>query len=206
VDFLDQTEYRRGKPKTPVAEARFLGRIEAPGLDVLCGSAISPRYDALHVRRVLFVAGEYWVFEDTLSASRSHRYDQRWHLAPPAQGRVRVRTSAAGALALAPGLALVFAPGVRLTVEEGWYAPRYGVKHPAPVICAVRDGEPNARMIVVAVPLAPGDGPPRLDTVEHDGEHTTVVIEGATAGARDTVRWSADGSAARWDRTEAVRR
>ena len=31
VDRLDQTEYHRGKPKGPIAEGRFLGRIEAPG-------------------------------------------------------------------------------------------------------------------------------------------------------------------------------
>ena len=66
VDGLDQTPYRRGKPKGPVAQARLLQRLIAPGLDVLCGEVISPAYDAIHRRRILFVSGEYWIVHDAL--------------------------------------------------------------------------------------------------------------------------------------------
>src|SRR4029077_3091673 len=46
VDGLDQTPYRRGKPRGPVAEGRLLRRVRSPGLDVLVGVARSPVYEA----------------------------------------------------------------------------------------------------------------------------------------------------------------
>src|SRR6185436_11194383 len=47
VDGLDQTPYRRGKPKGAVADARLLQRLTGDGLDVLWGQATSPAYDAV---------------------------------------------------------------------------------------------------------------------------------------------------------------
>jgi len=200
VDRLDQTEYHRGKPKGPIAEARFLGRIEAPRLDVLWGEAVTPRYDARHRRRVLFVAGEYWIFEDRLTAQRCHDYAQRWHLAPFAQGRVEVSRSEHGALVRAPGLALVFAPNVQVGLEDGWYAPKYGVKQPAPVVSAVAEGAADATLLTVVAPTPPGTAAPRLRTVLGDGARVEVEVE--RSGARDTVAWALDGSEATFARSE----
>jgi len=200
VDRLDQTEYHRGKPKGPIAEARFLGRIEAPRLDVLWGEAVTPRYDARHRRRVLFVAGEYWIFEDRLTAQRRHDYAQRWHLAPFAQGRVEVSRSEHGALVRAPGLALVFAPNVQVDLEDGWYAPKYGVKQPAPVVSAVAEGAADATLLTVVAPTPPGTAAPRLRTVLGDGARVEVEVE--RSGARDTVAWALDGSEATFARSE----
>ena len=59
VDDLDQTFYFRGKPKAAVAQGRWLGRTTAEGLDMLWGEVQSPCYDAVHRRRILFVANEY---------------------------------------------------------------------------------------------------------------------------------------------------
>jgi uncharacterized heparinase superfamily protein len=50
IDGADQTPYRRGKPKGPVAAARPLQRGTADGLDVLWGEAKSPAYPVLHRR------------------------------------------------------------------------------------------------------------------------------------------------------------
>jgi Heparinase II/III-like protein/Heparinase II/III N-terminus len=206
VDGLDQTTYRRRKPKGAVARHRFLGRARAPGLDVVRGAVDSPRYDARHERRILFVAGEYWVFEDRLSAARPHRYDQRWHLAPDADRRVELAGGRDAALALAPGLALVFAAGVDLALERGWYAPSYGIKHPAPVVSAVLEGTSDARFVTVAAPRAPGAPPPRLRVLAADGARVEIVVEGAdpAGAARDAISWPADRSAARWERSSAV--
>ncbi|HKB14200.1 MAG TPA: alginate lyase family protein, partial [Vicinamibacterales bacterium] len=66
VDGLDQTPYRRGKPKGPVAQARFLQRLTRTGCDLLWGEVVSPAYDAVHCRRVLFIGDEYWLIEDRL--------------------------------------------------------------------------------------------------------------------------------------------
>jgi Heparinase II/III-like protein/Heparinase II/III N-terminus len=200
VDRLDQTEYHRRKPKGPIAEGRFLGRMQAPGLDVLWGEALTPRYDARHRRRVLFVAGQYWVFEDRLTAQRPHRYAQRWHLAPFAQGRVEVSPSDHGALVRAPGLALVFAPGVRVELEDGWYAPKYGVKQRAPVVSAVAEGAADATLLTVVAPTPPGAAAPRLRTGRWDGARVAVEVE--RSRARDTVAWAVDGSEATLERSE----
>ena len=197
VDGLDQTEYRRGKPKGRVARARFLSRTRAPGLDVLWGEALSPCYDARHARRVLFVAGEYWVFEDLLSAAHPHRYEQRWHLAPDCLGRVQVDRAAG--VVRAPGIALLFSSGVSLALEAGWYAPRYGIKLDAPVVSAALAGAGDATFITVAMPVAADAPVPRLRVVEC-GVSGRSSIEvggvGAHGEALDVVAWSSDGSAA----------
>ena len=198
VDGLDQTEYWRRKPKGPVAEGRFRGRIQTPGLDVLWGEAVSPRYDARHARRVLFVAGEYWVFEDRLSGERPHRFDQRWHLAPDAEGAVALTSGERGTVVQAPGLALVFAPGVQVRIEDGWYSPVYGIKHPAPVVSATVDGVVDACLVTLAVPLAsPTPAPALTAVVEGDG-WAMVEVEGVGPGgsARDAIAWSLDGEPA----------
>jgi hypothetical protein len=191
VDGLDQTEYHRGKPRGAVGQGRFLGRTCAAGLDVLWGEAVSPRYDARHARRIVFVAGEYWVFEDRLTAPSPHRYDQRWHLAPEALGQVEV--DRAGGVVRAPGLVLLFSPGVELTVEAGWYAPRYGIKLEAPVVSAVLAGDRDATFITAVVPV-PSDAPvPRLRVLERDasGESSVEVQRGDPT---DRVAWAVDGS------------
>jgi Heparinase II/III-like protein/Heparinase II/III N-terminus len=195
VDGLDQTEYWRGKPKGPLGQGRFLGRARAAGLDVVWGEAVSPRYDARHARRVLFVADEYWVVEDRLTAPSPHRYDQRWHLAPESLGRVEV--DRAGGVVRAAGLALLFSPGVELTVEPGWYAPRYGIKVDAPVISATRAGAGDARFITVAVPWSTDGRAPWLRVLEgHERGHATIEVRGVgpRGDARDRVAWAADGS------------
>ena len=46
-DDLDQVDYRRGKPKGPLAQGRLLERFTTPGLDMLCGEVRSPAYEAI---------------------------------------------------------------------------------------------------------------------------------------------------------------
>jgi Heparinase II/III-like protein len=167
---------------------------------VLWGEALTPRYDARHRRRVLFVAGQYWVFEDRLTAARHHRYAQRWHLPPSAQGRVEVSADDHGALVRAPGLALAFAPGVQIELEDGWYAPRYGVKQPAPVVSAVAEDAADATLLTIVAPIPPGAAAPRLRAVHWDGARAAVEVE--RSRARDTVAWALDGSEATLERSE----
>ncbi|HEX3263000.1 MAG TPA: alginate lyase family protein [Solirubrobacterales bacterium] len=203
VDGLDQTEYRRRKPKGPIAEGRLLGRAGADGPDVLWGEALSPQYDARHRRRVIFVAGEYWAFEDRLRAERPHRYDQRWHLAPEAWEAIELSASDRGTVVRAPGLALLFAPGLDVSVEPGWYAPEYGVKLPAPVVSAVAAGAAEARLIAVAVPLAPDAAPPALSVLAAGSGAAEILVEGvgSRGEASDAIAWSDDEPQARWRRS-----
>jgi hypothetical protein len=201
VDGLDQTEYHRGKPKGGVAEGRFLRRTQAPGLDVLWAQATSPRYDVRHARRVLFVADEYWLFEDRLAATQRHRYDARWHLAPEAHGNVILDRDRG--LVRAPGLALAFWPALQLSLQDGWHAPSYGIKHPAPVLSAVVNGVADATVLTLAVPVSAQTPHPSLRVLVSDPTYLAVEVTGAagTGPAIDRIAWSTDGSEMTWQRT-----
>lgn len=152
VDGLDQTPYRRGKPKGPVAEGRLVERVTRDGLDVIHAEARSPCYEVVHERRVSFVGGEHWVVTDVLRAEESHRYDLRWHLAPEAWGEVSV----SGSTVHAPGLELVVLPECELRIEPGWVAPAYGVRERAPVVSAVQERAHGARFVTRIVPVEGG--------------------------------------------------
>jgi hypothetical protein len=182
VDGLDQTPYRRGRPDGAVAEGRLLGRLTAPGLDLLAGEARSPAYEAIHTRVIAFVAGRYWIVEDRLRGERAHRYDLRFHLAPEAWGETRVELGGVRA----PGLGLVLAPGSRVRLERGWVAPSYGTRLAAPVVSAVVDGVAVAAFTTLVVPLSPADPLPGLSVRRH-GDRTAVEVNGF--GVREAVAW-----------------
>ena len=93
VDGLDQTPYRRGKPKGGIAQGRFIKRLSAPRFDVLWGEATSPAYEVVHTRQIFFIAGEYWIIADRLRGARPHRFDLRFHLSPESEGRVEIADS-----------------------------------------------------------------------------------------------------------------
>lgn len=181
VDGRDQTPYRPGKPKGAQSVARLLGRWSRPGLDVLCGEVRSPAYDAVHTRTVGFVAGEFWIVHDRLRAPTPHRYAARWQLAPPAHGRTTVESGAAQTAVRSPVGALVVPAGHgSVGLEEGWVAPSYGVKHPAPVL-AVRSAGRDADLITV---LVPGGLVPAVSVLECARDTFTIRV-----GPR-TVRWN----------------
>ena len=190
VDGLDQTPYARGKPNEAVAQASFLGRHRAPGLDVLHGEARSPCYEVVHSRRVVFVAGEYWLLEDRLRGERAHRYDLRFHLAADAWQRTEVAVGEANAIVRGPGLALIVAPAGTPRLEAGWVAESYGVKRPAPVVSIAVDGMAEVTFTTLVVPLAPGGNPPSLAAHARDGA-TVVEVRGTgpDGRARDWVGW-----------------
>jgi Heparinase II/III-like protein/Heparinase II/III N-terminus len=183
VDGLDQTPYRRGKPRGPVAEGRFLGRVRAPGIDVLHGEARSPAYDAVHRRRILFVADEYWLIEDRLEAPTAHRYDLRFHLAPYSD-LAFVSRDEQGVVVRAGGLLLAVLPGGAAHVEDGWVSPEYGLRLPAPVLSVAQEGRDVSFLTLVA-PAPPGEPGPALRLLADGAEVTR-------GGVRDRVTW-ADG-------------
>jgi Heparinase II/III-like protein/Heparinase II/III N-terminus len=190
VDGVDQTPYRRGKPRGPVAEGRLLGRFESAGLDVLVGQAVSPAYDAIHTRRVVFVRREYWIVEDRLEGRELHRFALRWHLSGDADGRVGL---VGPDTLLAPGIALVVAPPHAWQLESGWVAPEYGVRLPAPVVVATAGGDASTTFTTLVAPSSPCRPIPSL-RVEVDGDTTTVEVTGETV---DRIAWSrAPGSTA----------
>lgn len=192
VDGRDQIPYRRGKPKAPLSEARFLGRLTGPGIDVLVGEVESPSYDAVHRRRLTFVDGRYWVVEDRLTASTPHSYDLRWHLAPDAWNVARVIRRDGDAVILGPRAAFVLAGTGLPVLEAGWFAPEYGVRVPAPVVSVVTDGNAGATFLTLVVPCGAGEEPPRARLVSGEvGSLDGTVIEVAhSSGAVDVVSLS----------------
>ncbi|HEX8722079.1 MAG TPA: alginate lyase family protein [Pyrinomonadaceae bacterium] len=194
VDGLDQMPYRGGKPKGPTAQCRLLERVSAPSFDVLCGEVLSPAYEARHVRRVFFVADEYWLVVDELSGERPHRYDLRFHLPREAWGRTRVESEGVNGVVRAPGLALVFGAPHRPRLEHGWVSHVYGVKHPAPVVSAVSEGEASASFITLVFPLDDDSRAPALFVEDGDGlrpNGVRVVGAGEGGAAADVITWGA---------------
>lgn len=192
VDGLDQTPYRRGKPKGPTAHSRLLERVSAPSLDVLCGEVLSPAYEARHVRRVFFVAGEYWLVVDELSGERPHRYDLRFHLSEEAWQRARVESNGVNGVVRAPGLALVFVAPHAPRLEQGWVSHKYGVKHPAPVVSVVAEGAASARFFTLVFPLDSDACAPELFIDEGSRSCGVRVIGvGERGAAADAITWDA---------------
>jgi hypothetical protein len=186
VDGLDQTPYFRGKHKGPVAEGRLLARHSGPALDMVHAEATSPCYEVVHRRRVVFVAGEYWIVEDELRGEGAHRYELRFHLAAEAHGAVEVD----GTTVRAPGLALVFDGEAEPVVEAGWIAPEYGVKLPAPIVCVTVEGADTHTFTTVIAPLSPPRPVPAL-RVRRDGGPVVVEVKGVgeDSAATDMVAW-----------------
>lgn len=199
VDGLDQTPYRRGKPRGPVAKGRFLGRWSAPGIDSLWGEAISPCFEARHRRRVILVADDYWLIEDRMTGDLPHRYDLRFHLSAEAWGHTEVD----GRTVRAPGLALVLIGGGEPRLEAGWVAPTYGCKRRAPVISTVVERQKSVTFLTLVSPQARWVAP-ELEVLLADGDAmgtTAVEVRGAGASdkAVDLVRWS--GAVVSWTRS-----
>ena len=192
VDGLDQTPYRLSRPRGPVAQGRLLERFSAPGLDMLCGEARSPAYEAVHTRRILFVGNEYWIIADRLRGEQRHRYDLRFHLSPEAWQRTTATARGGNAVVRAPGLALVFLPSCDLRIEPGWVAPEYGRKVPAPVV-SVSVEAVDADFVTVVLPFRVGGPVPPVrvaaDVTLRTGAAVIEVL-GVQPGGRDLVAWN----------------
>ncbi len=190
VDGLDQVGYRRGKPKKPLPQARLIERWSAPGFDFLSGTAESPCYEAVHTRRIFYVADEYWIICDSLAGERPHRFDLRFHLAPEAWEHAHI----VGNTVCAPDLTLVFSHGSSLQIEQGWFAPLYGVKVDAPVISAIIEGTSSAEFVTVVMPLDSSRRAPELKVLHTPtNEAPGIALEISGAGRdrafTDYVAW-----------------
>lgn len=220
VDGLDQTPYRCGKPKGETARGHLLERLSAPGFDELCGVAVSPAYQVRHARRVFFVACEYWLIVDQLSDDHAHRYDLRFHLAPEAWEQTRIESNGTNSVVRAPGLALVFDEARTPRLEDGWVAPVYGVKHPAPVVSVVAEGESESCFFTLVAPLDAMKPAPRMLVHTTKGKHSKqvrveVVGVGDDGASTDLLTWGLAAqdfdlgavqgrAAAAWTRTSAA--
>ncbi len=194
VDGLDQTPYRRGKPKHGcVARAGVLWRHCTDDLDVVRAEVHSPCYDAVHTRDVLFVAGDYWLVADHLTAATGHDYTHRLHLTAPASGRTTVVRRDHDVVVRAPDVDLIYPSDAAPRIESGWVAPAYGVKERAPVIVLVRRNATDAAFLVALWPRRDALRPPRLVVGHHSAELVSARVEGVgdDGTSVDHLAWAA---------------
>ncbi|WP_344464515.1 heparinase II/III domain-containing protein [Cellulomonas aerilata] len=136
-------------------------RRRSDGVDLLTVEVTSPADDVRHTRQVAFVAGEYWVVVDTLTAptGSSHEYAQRFHLPAGAWHATTVHPRAEDVLVTAPGVALLYPAGSAPTLAPGWVAGGSGAREHVPVAVVTSHSVPRACLVTVLWPL-PDDAPP----------------------------------------------
>ncbi len=176
VDRLNQTPYRRGKPKDRIARGKFTGRLSAPGLDMLCGEARSFAYDAVHTRRIFFVAGRYWIITDYLRSDITHRFDLRFHLSPESLDRITLERRGRNTLVRTPDCAFVWDSDLWPEIEPGWAAPLYGVKVPAPVISVAVEGSRHTAFHTLIYPLTPNEEAPGFQLLSHPSQCDLLTV------------------------------
>jgi hypothetical protein len=204
VDELDQIPYHRGKPKGPLAQGRLLERTTAPDFDVLCGEAHSPAYEAIHTRRIFFIAGEYWLVVDSLRGRVPHTFDLRFHLTSAAWNRCARIAGPHNSGIRTPELVLLFEPHSELVLRQGWVSPLYGIKEVAPVVSVVSQGEAGTDFFTLIVPRKLDAPLPRFTVQFTDLDplvtgHVRIEQTGENFGQADEIRW-ANGAQPLWRR------
>lgn len=155
VDGLDHVPYRGGKPKGPQSVATWLGSVEHDGIAMTRAELRSPRYAAVHARRVFFVDREYWIVHDELRDREDHEYVLRWHLDTTAAGRTAIEWGEPSVVR-APGCTIAIAGTADVRLEPGWVSERYGTRLAAPIVTA-RVHDRSADLVSVILPAAARD-------------------------------------------------
>jgi Heparinase II/III-like protein len=97
--------------------------------------AASHEVNVINERIIIRSEAGWWLVHDRLISETPHDYDLRFQLSPEAQDHVHQVELARGTRAfLSPKLLVVplSSGAAELTIEQGWFAPRYGERHAAP--------------------------------------------------------------------------
>jgi len=194
IDDKDQTEYRRGKPKRNIASGEFIERIELPNLDILCGRAESPLYDAIHTRRIFFVENHYWFIWDELRSKTNHKYDLRFHLTPKDWNHCLLLKTKTNNVVRTPRVALVFEENKNPLIEPSWYSPKYGVKHRNPCVSVVDLSSKSTDFFTLVYPIQSFEKAPAYE-IFSEGSKMKVEVSGETENANfmDILSWETLG-------------
>lgn len=193
VDGLDQTPYRRGKPKGPVSRAELVSRHTTHVVDAAVGRVVSPCYDAVHTRRLALVRDRCWVVHDQLRAPSRHEYALRWHLPAEVRGEVQLRRHPHGAVVRTPYADYLVSGASSVKVERGWVSDTYGVKVEAPVVVARVVGD-DVDLLTVVLPGRAVD----VDTAISGPSGCFVAFHGSGDGA---LLWPARALHPEWGST-----
>lgn len=201
IDGRDQARPRGpfGWDSRPTAR---LSRFEAGGeheqVEAEHEAYAAPGAPLLHRRRIAFVGRRYWVMQDEIEGHGRHRVELRLPCAPRnvvELGGWVVVEGAAGVRLLVRVLAPApFALHVRCGERsplEGWFAPDYGRRVPAPVIVHEATLRTPLRLVTVLLPwLASAGPPPEIQPLAADAAGPRGV---ALPQLGERVRFSTDG-------------
>lgn len=145
VDGTEQTLYRQGPKRKKIAgpgpEAGLSDVRDGGHWQLVRAFCQSAQYEVRHERSILMHDQGWWVIHDRLLAQEPHDYELLFQLDPLAHGRAAWRDLPAGPAVVSPDLLLVPLAGenIACSFEQGWVAPAYGVRQPAPrVVCRQR--------------------------------------------------------------------
>jgi hypothetical protein len=192
VDEKDQTEYQRGKPKRNFAEGKFIERIKLADLDILSGKAISPLYDAIHIRRIFLVKNEYWLIWDELKSESSHRYDLRFHLTPDSWNHCILAQTDRNKIIQTRDVALVFESSKNPIVEPSWYSPEYGVKYRIPCVSVVESNVASTNFFTIIKPINAFETAPSFEVISANG-NTKIEVCNQQGKIKDRLTWHIAG-------------
>lgn len=140
IDGKNQTCYqphtKKFKIQGPEPHHELSAALSGHGFDYLHGIATSHEYPVIHERKILFVAGEYWLICDLLRAEANHDYELRFHLDTMAEQHTTTSRSTQSLRVDSPNLLILQPSSTNTTLiqESGFVSPSYGIKYPAPVI------------------------------------------------------------------------
>jgi hypothetical protein len=120
-----------------ISRQRELGSfLHQAGFDLVRGTAKSWESEVSHERCIAFVAPEYWVICDKLTAVDSHQYDVSFLLSPVAAGRIETTFAAGVQTVQSPHLVIaqVNHGDSTVDIEIGFVSRRNGETTPAPVV------------------------------------------------------------------------
>jgi hypothetical protein len=156
-----------------------------------------------HRRRVLFVKPRFWLVVDDLDGSTEHRIDLRFQFAPmdvtlEADCGARARGPRGHGLLVRP-LATVPLKGEILEgcldPPQGWIAPHYGQRHPAPLLVYSAVATLPFRLVTLLWPISTSDDP--MPAVVLSDSLDGVLIHLTVAQGRQSVALTANGPVVR---------
>ncbi|MEQ1485347.1 alginate lyase family protein [Methyloglobulus sp.] len=183
VDGLDQMPYRCGRPVDPEPEVRLKQFVSTTGFDFLHGQVISHQYPVVHERMIFFMLPEYWIVTDQLKAEGKHNYDLYFHLASRAQDQTSLASNDMCHIVRSPNF-LIAQPkdsDTKVTVEQGYVSPEYGIKHKAPIIRFSKQQVSTTAFHTVVYPYR--DVEPTLQVTEIPVYQNGRLCESAEASA-----------------------
>jgi len=152
-----------------------------------------------HRRRVLFVKPQYWLVVDDLEGKQEHRIDLRFQFAPmevtlESDLRARARGPEGHGLLVSP-VATVPLKGEILEGcpdgRQGWVAPRYGQRHPAPLLVYSAVATLPVRIATVLWPISTFENP--VPSLSLSDSPEGVLIHVVRGHSRQSVTLTANG-------------